>query len=182
MKAILRILCHLALALTAAGAQAQSLPWKFGATPDEVKAVSRYGPYQAFANGDLETYRGLLDGRERNFQFFFDHGALRRIGVYLYEGTDAHLAAQAWLSLHEYLARTYGAVETPGNVSPVARGDASKAEFVANAIALVGAKGKTQMAPVDQPKDAAVFSSFLAGDVNGERWYYIVLYFVERDS
>ena len=181
MRFPIRLLLSLSLLAGAVSgplsAHAQALPWKFGMTPDEVRAVSQYAPYKTFSNGDLETYKGVLDGREENFQFFFRQGALRRIGVYLYEGTDASLGARKWLGLARYIERTFGAVETPGNTPPSGADESSDTAFVARAREIVGSTGKTQMAPMTQPKDAFVFSSFGSGDVQGERWYFVVLYF-----
>jgi hypothetical protein len=148
-------------------------------TPDEVRAVSAYGPYKSFSNGDLETYKGILDGHQENFQFFFKDGALRRIGVYLYEGHDANAAAQKWLGLNKYLGKVFGQVETPGNQAPGddGRGDIA---FTTRATEVASSLGKSQMAPVVQPKDAFVFSSFGGRDIAGERWYFVVLYLDAR--
>jgi hypothetical protein len=157
-----------------AATTAPPLPWTFGMTPQEVSAVADHGPYKSFGNGDLETYRGVFEGHEENVQFFFTDGRLRRIGIYLYEGEDAAAAAREWSGLHATLARHYGAVETPGNVES-ATGAVAEASFTANALALVGERGKAQMAPVDQPVDAFLFASFTRVDGEGGRQFYVVV-------
>lgn len=169
--------------LTTANAIAacENMPWQFGMSPEEVSAIAECGPYKSFSNGDLETYRGVFDGKEENFQFFFQGGKLRRIGIYLYEGQDPSAGAMEWLSLHGAMAKHFGAIETPGN----ALASASKADrsaFTQHALQAVLGPGKTQMAPASQPQDAFVFSSFMRREVNGESYYYVVLYFDSRSQ
>jgi hypothetical protein len=148
-------------------------------SPEEVTGVTECGPYKSFSNGDLETYKGVFDGKEQNFQFFFTDKQLRRIGIYLYEGQDPTAGAKEWLALHGSMTKLFGPVETPDNVSPAASEEAA-ASFEAKALEMVQGSGKTQMAPLTQPKDAFVFSSFMRREVDGEKHYYIVLYFDRR--
>jgi len=155
------------------------LPWKFGMSPEEVMGVTECGPYKSFSNGDLETYKGVLDGKEENFQFFFADKKLRRIGIYLYEGQDPVAGAKAWLALYGTISKLFGSIETPGNVSPAAS-EENSASFKAKALEIVQGPGKTQMAPLAQPKNAFVFSSFMRREVDGEKHYYVVLYFDRR--
>ncbi|RXR06099.1 hypothetical protein [Pseudoxanthomonas composti] len=143
---------------------------------EEVLAVAECGPYKSFSNGDLETFSGVFDGKEENFQFFFSEKRLRRIGVYLYEGQDPKVGAKVWLALHGTMTRFFGPLETPGNFSPAAS-EAAAASFEAKALEMVDGSGKTQMAPLAQPEDKAVFSSYMRREVNGENYYYVVLYF-----
>jgi len=75
---------------------------------EEVLAVAECGPYKSFSNGDLETFSGVFDGKEENFQFFFSEKRLRRIGVYLYEGQDPKVGAKVWLALHGTMTRFFG--------------------------------------------------------------------------
>lgn len=156
-----------------------SMPWKFGMSPEQVAGVTECGPYKSFSNGDLETYKGIFDGKEENFQFFFADEQLRRIGIYLYEGQDPKAGAKEWLALYGTMAELFGPLETPDNVSPAASEKAADS-FKAKALEMVQGPGKTQMAPLAQPKDAVVFSSFMRRDVDGEKHYYVVLYFDRR--
>jgi hypothetical protein len=48
------------------------------------------------------------------------------------------------------------------------------------AAANVEAVGKTQMAAVDQPKDMFVFSSFMRREVQGEHYFYVIVYLDRR--
>jgi hypothetical protein len=148
-------------------------------SPEEVAGITECGPYKSFSNGDLETYKGVFDGKEQNFQFFFADKQLRRIGIYLYEGQDPAAGAKVWLALYGAMAKLFGPLETPDNVSPVASNDAP-ASFEAKALEMVQGSGKTQMAPLTQPKDALVFSSYMRREVDGEKHYYVVLYFDRR--
>lgn len=156
-----------------------SLPWKFGMSQEEVAGITECGPYKSFSNGDLETYKGVFDGKEQNFQFFFADKQLRRIGVYLYEGQDSKGGAKVWLALYGTMAKLFGPLETPDNVAP-ATSQIAATSFEAKALEMVESPGKTQMAPLSQPKDASVFSSFMRREVDGEKHYYVVLYFDRR--
>src|SRR5882724_314252 len=168
MQFLTKTFLSLTLILAAMSSRAQGLPWKFGMTPDEVRSVSRYGPYKSFSNGDLETFKGVLAGREENFQFFFKEGVLKRIGVYLYEGKDVKLGAQKWQALSAFMSKSYGAIETPGNKTPIANDVQGRDDFTKRAAEIVISTGKTQMAPITQPKDVFVFSSFGSRDVDGK--------------
>ena len=119
MKLLHALAMLLTLPFLQGAAASDDLPWKFGMSPDEVRAVTRLGPYNAFRNGDLETYHGVFEGHEENFQFFFKEGTLDGIGIYLYEGTDAQVAGARWLALRSVMARRYGSMRTPDNVPPV---------------------------------------------------------------
>lgn len=151
-------------------------PWHFEMTREQVTSFTQYGPYKSFSNGDLETYAGIFDGHPENVQFFFRDGHLRRIGVYLYEGTDAKQAAAAWQRTYESISRQFGKVDVPylRNRStdlppPQAIGVAAGAEVMA--------KGKVQMAPVKQPADKFVFASFYRKDVMGQTFYFVTVYY-----
>jgi hypothetical protein len=152
-------------------------PWQFDMSPAEVQAQGRFGPYKAFSNGDLETYNGLFNGRAENFQFFFSEQKLRRIGIYLYEGASIDDAASKWLGVFDTMTREFGPVETPGNDMPSPGNDSSRGAFASRAKAIVAPGAKTQIAPVQQPSDAVVFSSFWASDFQNTRTYFVVVYF-----
>lgn len=142
---------------------------------EQVIAITECGPYKSFKNGDLETYKGIFDGKEENFQFFFDDKKLRRIGVYLYEGTDPEAGVARWLALHATLSKLFGDIETPSYDGP-ADVATHRALFRAKALELVKDKGKAQMSPLTQAKNAFVFSSFARHDITGGVQYVVVLY------
>ncbi len=148
-------------------------------SPQEVAGVAECGPYKSFSNGDLETYKGVFDGKEQNFQFFFKDNQLRRIGIYLYEGQDPVAGAKEWLALYGTMTKLFGSIETP-DYTPPAPNELDTASFQAKALEIVRGPGKTQMAPVAQPKDSFVFSSYMRREVDGEKHYYVVLYFDRR--
>jgi hypothetical protein len=152
-------------------AKCEGMPWKLGMTPEEVAAITECGPYKSFENGDLETYAGVFNGKAENFQFFFDAGKLRRIGVYLYEGKDVASATQRWVELGAVLTRDFGEVKTAGDIPP------NDPAFATNAQQIVAESGKTQMAPAKQPSDAAVFSSFMRIGPESDPIYAVILYF-----
>ena len=172
------LLLFTTLASGSAFAQCDAMPWKFGMSPSEVAAIKECGPYKSFSNGDLETYAGIFNGKEENFQFFFQDGKLRRIGIYLHESQDSAAGVEEWLALYQTLVGLFGDIETPGNVAP--QDDSSRAAFKAKALETVQSAGKTQMAPLTQPKDAFVFSSFMRKELGDENHYYVVLYFDAR--
>jgi hypothetical protein len=87
--------------------------------------------------------------------------------------------AKEWLALYGTMTKLFGPLETRDNTSPVANQEAATA-FQAKALKLAQNRGKTQMAPINQPKDVFVFSSFTRHDVDGETQYFVVLYFDER--
>jgi len=66
---------------------------------------------KSFSNGDLETFSGVFDGKEENFQFFFAEKQLRRIGVYLHEGQDPIAGAEVWLALYGTMTKYFGPLE-----------------------------------------------------------------------
>jgi hypothetical protein len=152
-------------------------PWAFGMSHAQVAAVAGFGPYRSFQNGDLETYNAVFDGRFNDFQLFFHDDKLGRIGVYTFEGTDVAAAVDAWAALYAGMQRTFGAIETPGNVAPVAGDAASLEAFKTRARAMVDNVGKIQMAPMKQPADVFSFASFVAYEVQGTRFYDTILYF-----
>jgi hypothetical protein len=166
------------LVATPAYAGCDGVPWKFGMSPKEVAEVTECGPYKSFSNGDLETYNGVFDGKNENFQFFFQDGKLRRIGIYLYEGHDPSAGAKVWLRLYPTMTRLFGNIETPRNIAPASEG--AMGAFTAKALEEVQGPGKIQMAPVAQPKDAFVFASFMRNDVGDEKLYNVVLYYDRR--
>jgi hypothetical protein len=146
-------------------------------TPEEVTFFAEYGPYKRFKNGDVETYEAEFDGRKENIQFFFRDNALARIAVYLYEGQDIHAAREVWIRAYESLRATYGELELPDiHVAP--ESDPVDATTLSLAAAAnVDVEGKTHMAPMKQPEDAFVFSSFMRYEHAGSTYFLITINF-----
>lgn len=151
-------------------------PWHFQMTPEQVTSFTQYGPYKSFRNGDLETYAGIFDGHPENVQFFFNAGRLRRIGIYLYEGTDIKQAAVTWQRAYQSISRQYGKVQLPYLRSQSSDPPPPEAIGVA-AGAEVMTQGKVQMEPVKQPSDKVVFATFFRKDVMGQAYYFVTIYY-----
>jgi hypothetical protein len=157
-------------------------PWTFGMTHAQVSAVEGYGPYRSFSNGDLETYNAVFDGRFENFQFFFRDDKLARIGVYTFEGRDLAPAVDAWGDLYVGMQRSFGAIETPGNISPTKNDAQSMEAFKSRARELLEKGGKPQMAPVNQPGDTFSFASLNTYDSPAGKTYFVTLFFDPPDA
>lgn len=154
----------------------QGIPWAFGMSHDEVRAVAECGPYRAFKNGDLETYEASFDGRKENFQFFFGPDRkLRRIGIYVYEGADVDAAAARWGALAESMTRIFGVLQSPDNPLP-GTDRATLEAFSKRAAAQARAGGKPQMAPFVQPGNAGVFASLPHQEIEGTTYYNVILF------
>jgi hypothetical protein len=179
-RLLIAITLVLALAVPGLSFSEGLAPWKFGMSKSEVTACKKFGPYQSFSNGDLETNNGIYDGKKENVQFFFDSKGLQRIGVYLYEGKDIQAAKSAWGRAYDSLAKRYGKVATP-DIKVKETSDPATSETLSIAAAVnVEVTGKTQMAPVHQPKNMSVFSSFQRQEVQEGRYYYVVIYLDSR--
>ncbi|HTV85268.1 MAG TPA: hypothetical protein VME63_07675 [Dyella sp.] len=152
-------------------------PWRFQMTKEQVASFADYGPYQSFSNGDLETYAGLFNGHKENVQFFFRDGKLARIGVYLYEGQDIKAAAAKWAQAYTALKNTFGEMELPGIQVQSTDGPIPPEAVGVAAGATVMTGGKAQMAPLKQPADKFVFASFSGHSVQGEMFYYVVVFY-----
>ena len=108
-----RLLSILMLLPPIAASAAGLPPWQFGMTKAEVASYKEFGPYKKFSNGDLETFNGRFHGRKENIEFFFEGDRLRRIGVYLGEGTDSKKAVATFQRAYELLQQDYGKIEVP---------------------------------------------------------------------
>ena len=143
---------------------------------DQVVAHTDFGPYKTFRNGDVETFNGIFDGRKENVQFFFDDSGLRRIGVYLYEGTDLVAAASKWKKCYETLVRLYGPIETFGLRAATSDQPSDLEAMALDVIATVGAGTKVQLAPKRQPDNLYVFSSIWRVTDEGINHFYVTVY------
>ena len=161
----------LAATLVAHGAGAvDELPWKAGMSPAQVRAVSEFGPYRAFGNGDLETYKGRWDGRDENVQFYFKDGKLARASLYFYEGADPAEAAAHWLTLRRSMARHFGPLEAADVAAP------SDEAFQADAQAAVSQGARRLMAPAGSHGRPA-FAVFKREEIEGRATYFVILHF-----
>jgi hypothetical protein len=150
-------------------------PWQFDMSKSQVASFKEFEPYKSFSNGDLETFNGRFHGRKTNVQFFFQGDRLRRIGVYLYEGTDPKGGIPAWRSAYEALQKDYGKVSMP-DIHLGAKSDPVNADVLAIAAAAnADITGETKMAPAKQPSGMHVFARFFTGIVQGKKWYYVTV-------
>jgi hypothetical protein len=92
-----------------------------------------------------------------------------------YEGPDLDLAVAEWARAYEGLKSDHGSVELPWLQDPAIANDITKLAIAGRAV--VDAKGKIQMAPLAQPSDRRVFSSFWRNDIDGQRTYYVTVNF-----
>ncbi len=151
-------------------------PWQFGMTPAEVRGVKEFGPYKAFANGDLETFNGRFKGRKQNVQFFFQNGRLRRIGIYLWEGPDPKKGIPVWQRAYGLLQTDYGRVATP-DLKAKPGSEPLNAEVLAIAAAIhADVTGRTEMAPAKQPREMHVSAAFMAHMSRDGKSYAIAIF------
>lgn len=155
-------------------------PWEFGMSQSKVMSFSEFGHYKTFSNGDVETFNGIYDGEKQNIQFFFGPKGLRRIGVYLYEGKDLEAARAIWWKAYDSLKKKYGKMEIPGITVKPGSDPADSEPLSIAAAANVNAGGKTQMAPAVQPENIFIFSSFLSHEIQGTRFYLVIINFDSR--
>lgn len=174
--ASIALLIALAASMPGLSLSAGLPPWEFGMSKADVSSFHESAPYRAFTNGDIETFSGIYDGRKENIQFYFDATGLRRIGIYLYEGTDVEAARMTWLRAYESLQKKFGAIDThqiagePQGAQPDPTALSAAAALTAEIV------GKAQMAPATQPSDMFVSSSFWRLDLQGSRYYYVVIF------
>lgn len=167
-------IAFLGVLVTASATAASGLgPWKFGMSRDEVKAISQFGPYKSFSNGDLEIHAYEFDRQKRNVQFFFDGRGLNRIEINYYEDREPAQATAAFRDVCEYYRREYGQVEAkffnePQNADCMTIAEAATAQ--------VEKTGKVQIAPPHSSSDLRSFSSYRINNVLGTKFYSVVLY------
>ncbi len=95
-------------------------------------------------------------------------GALRRIAVLTYEGTDPNDAWATWLETYRALREKFGDIETPG-----LSGEGQ--ELMVQARVRIELGLKAQMAPKKQPPDEFYFSTFSKDLHDGKAWYRVVV-------
>jgi hypothetical protein len=170
-----RLFILLSLLVPCSAFAAGLAPWKFGLTKAEVAGFKGFGPYKTFSNGDLETLNGRYHGRKENIQFFFERGRLRRIAVFLGEGTDRKKAVATCQQLYELLQREYGALTIPEDKSPKGAKPAPLGVQAIAATMNADLFGSTHIVPVKQPKDMRVFGAVRSAVVNGKKWFYVAV-------
>jgi hypothetical protein len=152
-------------------------PWQLGMSKSDVASFKEFAPYKQFSNGDLETDNGRFHGQKANVQFFFQAERLRRIGVYLYEGTDPKGGIPAWRSAYEALRKDYGELSVP-DIHVGAGSDPVNADVLAIAAAAnTDVTGETRMLPTAQPAGMHVSARFWSGNVQGRKWYYVTVFY-----
>jgi len=150
-------------------------PWQLGMTKSQVASFKEFGPYRSFPNGDLETYNGRFHGRKTNIQFFFQGDRLRRIAVYLYEGTDPKGGIPALRLAYDALEKDYGNVKVP-EMGVGSGSDPLNSEVIAiGAAANADVTGETHLIPAEQPADMRVLARIFTGIVQGKKWYYVIV-------
>lgn len=174
-----RILVIVTLLSPLAASAAGLPPWKFDMTKAEVASFKEFGPYKKFSNGDLETFNGRFHGRKENIHFFFEGGRLRRIGVYLGEGSDTRKAVATFERAYRLLQQDYGKIEVP-EMKVSGGGTPPPTVIAVGALANADVTGKTQMAPIRQPKDMHVFASVYRAHNRGQKWFAIAIMFDKR--
>ena len=151
-----RLLAVAIFALPISSGAAGLPPWEFGMSREQVESFKQFAPYKTFANGDLETYKGIYQGRKENVQFFFGPRGLQRIGVYTFEGKDMKKAVAAFHRAYVILQKEYGPVATPelhkGRGSEPLTPEVIAIAAVAHAAVL----GRTTVLPKRQPKGMKV--------------------------
>ena len=138
-------------------------------------SFKEFGPYKSFSNGDLETYNRPFHGRKANMQFFFQGDRLRRIGVFLYEGTDPKGGIPAWRSAYESLQKDYGKVSMPDAHVAANSGPVNADVLAIGAAVNADVTGETKMAPAKQPAEMHVWARFFTAIVQGKKWYYVTV-------
>lgn len=171
MKAVSWLIAALAIAPSAWSSDFG--PWRFGMSIVEVQSFEKLGPYRSFSNGDLETYEGIFEAHKEDFQFFFDGAGLRRVGVYLYEGTDLDSAMQKWQYAHDVLARRYGELEMPGGLAAPKDGSPSRETVLADVRSRIAAGQKVQLASLHQSQELFTYSSSWPAVIGGVTHYYV---------
>ena len=174
-----RLFIILSLAIPCSTFSAGVPPWKFGMTKAEVANFKEFGPYKTFSNGDLETFNGRFHGRKENVQFFFQGGRLRRIGVYFGESTDPKKAVATFERAYRLLQQDYGKIEVP-EMKVSGGGTPPPTVIAVGAMANADLTGKTQMVPVNQPKDLFVFASAYRLYERGQKVFTVAIFFDKR--
>ena len=179
MSLATRLVILISLVIPCSAFAAGLPPWTFGMTTAEVASFKEFGPYKTFSNGDLETFNGRYHGRKENIQFFFQAGRLRRIGVYFGETTDPKKAVAMFERAYRTLEQDYGRIEVP-EMKVSGGGTPAPTVIAVGAMANADVTGKTQMAPVKQPKDMSIFSSAYRLHERGKKLFTVAIFFDKR--
>ena len=155
-RLLLRLLAVAIAALPLSGWGAGLPPWEFGMSREQVKSLKQFAPYKTFSNGDLETHKGIYQGRKENVQFFFGPRGLQRIGIYIFEGKDPKKAAVAFRRAYGILQKEYGAVATPDLHKGRGSEPLTPEVIAIAAVVHAGVLGRTTILPKRQPKGMKV--------------------------
>jgi hypothetical protein len=168
----------LLLALTTVAATAGAAPglagWRFGMSPEEVKAVKSCKGYTPVAvTGGLECKGFAFLGQKLTVSFVFAGGKLAKIQVWVYEGKAEAAAAKQLKRLFAHLKKTVGPLESPTWKDPGAMTEAQLLGEIKKLTASAG-PGKIQFKPRKNPADHFNFGSVIWNPATG---LYVFLYF-----
>lgn len=144
--------------------------WRFGMTLDQVKAVPGCAQYKPLkSTGGLECADYAYVGEKGFLSFVFKDGKLAKIQVWAYEGSTLLGQSTRWQEVLRHLEKKYGAIESPQLKEPAKMSAAQ----LFKALEALGARGKIQFKPANNPADAFVFGSAIV-DPRGK---YVFVYF-----
>ena len=163
----------LVAAVAAATAQAEvKLPYKFGMTREQVRAVTACKPYtDVGTTGGLECPNFTLD-KKRNVSFVFSPAGLAKMQFWFAESASHQDAEAAVDDLLAFLKSNYGALES--NALAENAQVTRAALFAALDKMDASAQAKVQLKPKVEPKDAFVFASIFRDPQYG---HYVFLYY-----
>ena len=150
-------------------------PWTFGMTKQEVRAITQYGPYYEFQNGDIGTRAGTFDETQAPVSFYFKGDRLIRVMVVVYSGPSFDETAKAWRRAFQHIERNFDAVEVPS----IRRGPTNlvSAERALEQSGLRdGRDTKLQMGATPMPKDRVVWCTLNVVPSSG---YWVALSYAE---
>jgi hypothetical protein len=148
--------------------------WKFGMTPEEVKAVKDCTPYLPVqSTGGLECPNFSFLQEKIPISFIFNPN-LVKIQVWVYEGKDKKEAGRRLSELITFLKTQYGSIESPQIEAPEIMKPSDWEAPIEELMGLPPENSKWQFKPSKNQKDFFVFASFISHPQYG---FYLFLYF-----
>lgn len=149
--------------------------WRFGMSPDEVKAVKSCKGYTPVAvTGGLECKKGFAFlGQKLTISFVFLGGKLAKIQLWVYEGTSDAAAAKQLKRLFDHLKKTVGPLESPALADPGALSEAQLLAELRKLKASGADPAKLQFKPRKNPAEHFTFGSAIVS----AKGHYVFLYF-----
>lgn len=152
------VLLAVAMALPAISSATGVGPWSFGMTRDAVRARAEFGPYYGFANRDIGTDAGVLDGAVAPISFHFTNDRLTRVTFTIYRGPAFSGTETGWTRCFEHLRQHFTNVSLPSIGPRVASVDDAMAALAASGLR-EGASEKMQMGASPMPRNLQVWCS-----------------------